>query len=185
MKLVGFGLMAGLSLLEIGCLAIPESNVQRETKPKTSVGYAGGVFSNSQSAIGIDKSDQGFGFGLINMTTRKEYLLPFYSWPFGEANMKPSARMIELPPAEYKISYWVIYDRMMNRISKKEIESSNTFTVKPGKIYYIGSFVTEEYTYDRHINWTWHGTSMTKLDIKTKFKEAYPEFPDDALEFTR
>jgi hypothetical protein len=74
--------------------------------------------------------------------------------PFGRARTLPNEvvdeiAVIELPPGEYRIAYWLYYStRDLEQITRGEISADSAsglpFMLAPGELVFVGSYVAGE-----------------------------------------
>jgi len=167
--------LLGGALLSLGC-ARPQPVVSASALPDPGSGYVVGLFSGVSSE---------FAFGLVETTTQKDYLMPFFTDRKLTTKHAPDqVNMIAVPPGSYRIAYWVTYDKLTKEISTRtQLNGPNQpspFAVDAGKIAYLGSYSTsQERSFSYNTTTFTYRVTPNRVPLSgflTLFKDKYPEF---------
>lgn len=159
----------------MGC-AMQKTVLPSGCTPDGKYGYVAGLFSGS--AINL-------GFGMVNTETKKEIIMPFFS---DEERIKreeytpEQVTMIKVPPGQYKLAYWVIFDGLIPKTRNfPDRQKPKAFTVNPGRVVFIGSYAAVKIPISN-----FGGRRITKYvispnrvnleEFEEKFKGKHPEF---------
>lgn len=155
-----------------GCVTL-QPTVVRDAKPTQGSGYLAGIFSSNKGF--------GFGLGLVNADTGADHVMPF-----GESTALPSSRegqvaMIELPPGNYRIGYWVTYATLTHqRSTKADIPAGHPlgrpFALAPGQVVILGSLEAETLLAYPKFHLTIHPRRISEQSAVAAFRESYPGF---------
>lgn len=109
--------------------------------PAASSSYVAGMFNREW-----ESGKTGFGLGIVNTVTAEEYVMPFGRTKTLPNDVVDEIAMIQLPPGEYRIAYWLNYTTgELEQISRTDIPadplSGLPFTLAPGEVVFIGSYV--------------------------------------------
>ncbi len=171
-------------LILVGCTFVkPVAYVQPTATPNKYNGYVAAIFSGD---------GQGFGLGVFNMESKIDYLMPFFKRSFGLKSHPDEVRVIEVPPGEYQITYWNTYDHLDNhQFNKTDLPdpAKFAFTVKPGRMTFIGHFKANQAGVDNYTSTTitWRVTPIptTKEKALALIKKSYDKFSIDSIDFSK
>ncbi|HYU09433.1 MAG TPA: hypothetical protein VEK77_08645 [Gemmatimonadales bacterium] len=162
-------------ILQLSACVSVQQTVRADAAPVPTAGYVAGSFTTDKGSA--------FGFGLVNTETGEDYVMPF-----GQERNMPSVRdnelgMIQLPPGNYKIAYWVTYATLTKqREVKKAIDNpvfGAPFTVAPGAVVFLGSFSTRtDFFPYRRAEWSFRANRISRREAKDMFAKTYPRFAD-------
>lgn len=140
-----FCIAAGLCVLMLsGCAsnrALVQPIMHSKQTPVLSSGYVAGMFTRK-----ADSRKSGIGLGIVNTATAEEYVMPIGVERPLPTDVTDEFEMIQLPPGEYKVANWLNYSTKDGElISKTSILSNSmsdlSFTLAPGEVVFIGSYV--------------------------------------------
>jgi hypothetical protein len=165
---------AAIVLLLTGCVS-PQSYVAPETAPSTTKGYVAGMFSGE---------GPNFGFGLVNIESKQEYLLPFYGQGFTIGAREERVRLIEVPAGDYVLEYWATFASLTNeRLTRKNFSPQKIITVKPGRGTFIGRYATSSQRIPRAIRYEIKTLNIAREDFLKALKTHYPKFNGEQIDF--
>ncbi|MBU1426161.1 MAG: hypothetical protein KKH12_13355 [Gammaproteobacteria bacterium] len=161
-------------------LPIMDSN---ET-PASSSGYVAAMFSRDWNP-----SKLGFGLGIVETATAEEYVMPFGVETGLPGSVADAFGMIQLPPGEYRIAYWIIYSGNNEEILSQtgispDAMTGSPFTVESGAVVFIGSHVAR---YDRNDSadggktWSVYHQQLTVPSVQKALSKSYPPFAAEPL----
>jgi hypothetical protein len=112
--------------------------------PAMSSSYVAGMFSREW-----ESGKTNFGLGIVNTATADEYVMPFGMERALPNDVVDEIAMIQLPPGEYRIAYWLNYStRELEQITRTDIAADSMsglpFTLAPGEVVFIGSYVARK-----------------------------------------
>ena len=115
--------------------------MEQGQSPATSSSYVAGMFSREW-----ESGKTSFGLGIVNTVTAAEYVMPFGRERTLPNDVVDEIAMIQLPPGEYRIAYWLNYStRELEQITRTNISADSMsglpFTLAPGEVVFIGSYV--------------------------------------------
>jgi hypothetical protein len=158
-----------------GCVA-PQQFIAPTATPNPNVGYLSGMFSGRGN---------GFGFGIIDVGSKKEYLMPFFDAHIIASTQEEQIRLIEVPPGLYRVAYWATYNGFNERTTKQNLPDrgeQSVFMVKPGRVTFIGRYkVSQESSFNR-IYFKVMPQKVSKDEFLSEFKISYPNFPADSVD---
>jgi hypothetical protein len=133
-------------LLLCGCASggLPlQPIIDAKQAPAPDVGHVAGMFTRDWNPGKL-----GFGLGIVNTATAEEYVMPFGVETVLPKKMTDELGVIELPPGEYKVAYWVTYSTASHeQLSITGIPpdslASAPFTLALGEVVFIGSLVAD------------------------------------------
>jgi hypothetical protein len=152
--------------------------------PSSDSGYVAGMFSRDWNP-----ARSGFGLGIVNTATAEEYVMPFGVETGMPHSVTDAFGMIQLPPGEYRVAYWLTYSAKDQEIlSQTDISPDSRgglpFTLAPGEAVFIGSHVAKfGPSAGSDGNKTW-SVSLQQLSLPTVQKalsKKYPEFVTQPL----
>lgn len=164
-----------------GCVSSPVFQPPLDSKqaPVTGSGYVAGIFSREWAPGRLD-----FAFGIVNVDTAKEYVMPFGVDTALPDSVKDKFGMIRLPPGKYRIAYWLSYSAK----DHKQLSRSDTladpmvgspFTLAPGEVVFIGSY-TARYGRtsgsDGNPQWAVHQERLPVQSVQKALITSYPLF---------
>jgi hypothetical protein len=170
---LGILTLSGCATSRLNIQPIMESN----QSPEASSGYLAGMFSQDW-----DPNKLGFGLGIVNVETAEEYVMPFGLETGLPGNTTDAFGIIQLPPAEYRIAYWLVYSSNGQEIiSQTTISPDSTiglpFTLAPGEVVFIGSHVARyERDADGNKAWFVHHQQLNLQSAKKALSKGYPLF---------
>jgi hypothetical protein len=175
--------LVAMMLLSACTIVSPEKFVKPSAITAfSSNGYVAGMFSGTGG---------GFGFDLVDVNSKREYLLPFFDPHYLIAAQDEEIRLIELPPGRYTISHWTVYSGLTNERTLKKAfgqpDQAQAIDINRGRVNFIG-----RYRADRDYVGSTRGSTITfkispvdirKDDFITKFKAKYPDFPLESVDY--
>jgi hypothetical protein len=131
---------------------------------------------------------QGFGFGIIEVNSRKEYLMPFFEKHLLNTIQAEKIQLLEVPPGTYRIGYWVTYDAATNlKSTKTDLPNkgkASEFEVKPGRVLFLGRYsVSQARTAYNTIGFEIIPQKIQKNDFVKAFQYSYSNFSPDSVDF--
>jgi TPR repeat protein len=150
--------MVCAALAATGCVTV-EQRVPKTAVPDLASGYVGGIFSKDTVA--------GFGFGLHEVNTGREYVLGVEEKDVG---------LIAVPPGKYRVAYWVSFALTHEQLTKQEIPASHplgrTFDVGPGQVVLLG-----RWSADRAMStYMLSSTRIAEAEAVAALRASYPGF---------
>jgi hypothetical protein len=149
--------------------------------PAASSSYVAGMFSREW---GSGKTS--FGLGIVNTATAEEYVMPF-----GRARTLPNdvvdeIAMIQLPPGEYRIAYWLDYSiRELEQITRTDIPADSMsglpFTLAAGEVVFVGSYVARKEQSDGSVQTRVRLQRLTLQSARKSLSNSYPAFATQAM----
>jgi hypothetical protein len=189
--------MARLSILTVAACALGalagcsfvalRSNVEKNATPVDRSGYVAGIFSSNYG--------EGYGLGLHNAETGEDIVMAF-----GERSALPTTRegqvtMIELPPGQYRVSYWVTYGTLTReRSAKKDLPEEHPlarpFALRAGQVVLLGwlsSDTSRSSSYngwarETHTTWRIAPEPIGRSEAVAKLLANYPAFKQAAVD---
>jgi TPR repeat protein len=159
------GLAAVLSavLLATGCVTA-EKRVPKSAAPDPGSGYVGGIFSKDTVA--------GFGFGLRDLGTQREYVLAFDS---------KDVSLIAVPPGKYRVAYWITFAALTHeKLTKKDFPANHplgrTFEVGPGQVILVGKWSAERELWLGGNTYRIVPAPISESEALAAFRAEYPGF---------
>jgi hypothetical protein len=166
----------------------PQPILPKPEKLSTTSGYVAGVFLGYSPGCGI---------GMINLETKKDYFMPFFSVDAATAltlvyykpiQHREQVHVMQLPPGHYRIAYWARYDFQYLRInSKTDIppysDGSYRFEVLPGKVVVLGRLESVEKTSYPVIEYGIVPRPISKQQFIGQVRRDYPNISIEALDF--
>ena len=159
--------------------SVPSRLCPKAAVPKSSHGYVAGIFSGKGN---------GFGFGIVDVNTKKEYFMPFFGIHAFLTDQGEQVHAIEVPAGRYRVAYWATYDPVLNeKTCKTDLPDKGPesyFDVKPGRVLALGKFnVSQELRNYRSIEFRVSPQTVTKQEFVVAFFAAYPSFADQPVDF--
>lgn len=146
-------------------------------------GYLAGNFSRKW-----DSNKSSFGLGILNTVTAEEYVIPFGKETDLPTDISDEYDMIQVPPGEYRIAYWITYsisEQVQTSRTDFPIDTvtSKAFTLDPGGVVFLGSFVPEmkNHEADGTRTWTIQHWRHTQRSAQKALEKNYPEFKAQPL----
>ena len=145
--------------------------------PAMSSGYVAGMFSREWGA-----GKTSFGLGIVNTATAEEYVMPFGVDTGLPRNVIDEVVMIQLPPGEYRIAYWLIYSsKEKKKISQTSIPpeslTGSRFKLASGEVVFTGSHVArEERNNGSEKTPSVHHQRLTLRSAQKALSSSYPAF---------
>jgi hypothetical protein len=146
--------------------------------PVLDSGYIAGMFSRDW-----DPEKLGFGLGIVNIETAEEYVMPFGVETGLPSKVIDKFGMIQLPPGEYRIAYWLAYStRKKEEIFQTSISPDSIdglpFSLMPGEVVFIGSYVARIERNNNPDDKTWdvHYQQLTLPSVQKALSKVNPEF---------
>lgn len=146
--------------------------------PAMESAYLAGMFSRKW-----DSSQSSFGLGLINIRTAEEYVIPFGRETTLPTNISDEFDMIQVPPGEYRIAYWIRYSiKEQAPLSRTpyppESLTARAFTLGPGEVVFLGSFVPDAVgrTADGDNLWEIRHWRLNQRSVQRALERNYPGF---------
>lgn len=151
--------------------------------PVMSSSYVAGMFSREW-----EPGKTNIGLGIINTATAEEYVMSFGRERILPNNVVDEIAMIQLPPGEYRIAYWLNYStKELEQITRTDIAADSIsglpFTLAPGEVVFIGSHVA------RKVRGTGNEIAQTKVILQRltlqsaqkAISSRYPAFATQAM----
>lgn len=152
--------------------------------PVTGSGYVAGIFSRDWAPGRLD-----FAFGIVNVDTAEEYVMPFGVDTALPDSVKDKFEMIPLPPGKYRIAYWLSYSAKDHKqLSRTDNFASpmvgTAFTLAPGEVVFIGSY-TARYGRtggsDGNSQWAVYQQRLPVQTVQKALVGSYPSFYSQPL----
>ena len=151
--------------------------------PAMSSSYVAGMFSQEW-----ESGKTSLGLGIVNTATADEYVIPFGTKRILLSDVVDEIAMIQLPPGEYRIAYWLNYSiRELEQITRTNISADSMsglpFTLAPGEVIFIGSYVARK----ERSNGTdgaqtrVHHQRLTLQSAQKSLSNSYPAFATQAM----
>jgi hypothetical protein len=148
--------------------------------PAMSSGYVAGMFSREW------QGKTSFGLGIVNTATAEEYVMPFGKARALPNNVVDEIAMIQIPPGEYRIAYWLNYStRELAQITRTDIAGDSMggspFTLAPGEVVFIGSYVAKKERSDGSDQTKVRHQRLTLRSAQKSLASSYPAFATQAV----
>lgn len=166
----GPALLLVVSLLA-GCTIVSvQPRVPVNAPPSDVNGYVGGLFDKDTVA--------GFGFGLQDQQTAKEYVLELEDNVVG---------LMAVPPGRYRVAYWVTWAALTGeRLTQQAIPRNHLFghdfEVKPGQVTFLGHWSADRLQHFRSSTYTLVPVAITEAEARDALHTAYPGFASEPVE---
>jgi len=152
--------------------------------PASSSGYVAGMFSRDWNP-----SKLGFGLGIVDTATAEEYVMPFGVETGMPGSVADAFGMIQLPPGEYRIAYWIIYsgndEALLSQTSiSPDSKTGLPFTLEPGEVIFIGSHVARydgNNSADGGKTWSVYHQQLIFPSVQKALSRSYPAFATEPL----
>jgi hypothetical protein len=137
--------------------------VIKEAKPATTSGYVG-VVVHKDTVVR-------FGFGILEQSTQKEYILP----------LNEGVSLVELPPGRYRVAFWETATTLgSERLTRKVVPETEPlggqFELKAGTVQMLGKWTTDR---EFHFGSNTFKIDQQELDVRSataSLIDAYPNF---------
>lgn len=176
---------AVLSILMLsGCATSRQSFqpiMESTQSPAMSSGYVAGMFSREW-----ESGKTSFGLGIVNTATSGEYVMPFGAKRILLGNVVDETAMIQLPPGEYRIAYWLNYStKDLEPITRTDIPADSVsglpFTLAPGEVVFIGSYVAKKERSNGSDQARVRHQRLTLRSARKSLSISYPAFATQAI----
>lgn len=149
--------------------------------PATSSSYVAGMFSREW-----ESGKTSFGLGIVNTVTAAEYVMPFGRERTLPNDVVDEIAMIQLPPGEYRIAYWLNYStRELEQITRTNISADSMsglpFTLAPGEVVFIGSYVAGKERGSGSDQTRVRLQRLTLQSARKSLSNSYPAFATQAM----
>ena len=152
--------------------------------PAMSSSYVAGMFSQEW-----ESGKTSLGLGIVNTATAEEYVIPFGTKRILLSDVVDDIAMIQLPPGEYRIAYWLNYSTTeMDQITRTNIPADSMsglpFKLAPGEVIFIGSYVARK---EQRSNGSEgaqtrvHHQRLTLQSARKSLSNRYPAFATQAM----
>jgi hypothetical protein len=171
--------IAILVVLLPGCVGL-QKVLDRDTPRNATSGYVAAIFTNTSTTLGRGHA---FGLGIVDAKTGADFVMPF-----GDQTSEPNAAIVELPPGEYRVAYWVTYARLTrSREGKKDLPDGHAlgrrFKVAAGEVVLLGALAANTSTSGSTSanvaftwNWTIQALPVRDSVARQKLASDYPNF---------
>jgi hypothetical protein len=147
--------------------------------PEPGFGYVAGMFSRDWCPAKL-----GVGLGIVNTVTAEEYVMPFGAESTMPRRVTDELGLIQLPPGEYRIAYWVTYstadhEHLTRTDISPDSESSAPFKLASGEVVFLGSHVAGNGQKDGAGGGNQWSVRHQRLSLQTAqkaFSRSYPSF---------
>lgn len=170
-------------LLLSGCASSNRLSIQpimdAKQSPATGSAYVAGMFSWDW-----EPGKMGFGLDIVNTATAERYVIPF-----GTETAMPSAAvdyfaLVQLPPGEYRVENWLTYSSKKTELMSQtgfmpDSMAAQPFTLAPGEIAFIGSFVArnvQNRSSDDISPWSVRQQQLSLPSVQKALSKKYREF---------
>jgi hypothetical protein len=140
---------AAISILMLsGCANNGRLTIQPIMEPRQSPAmsssYVAGMFSQEW-----ESGKTSLGLGIVNTATAEEFVIPFGTKRVLLSDVVDEIAMIQLPPGEYRIAYWLNYSTTeKEQITRTDISADSMsglpFKLAPGEVVFLGSYVAKK-----------------------------------------
>lgn len=150
--------------------------------PAMSSSYVAGMFSREW-----ESGKTSFALGVVNTATAEEYVMPFGTERTLPNDVVDEIAMIQLPPGEYRIAYWLDYSiGELEEITRTNIPADSMsgvpFTLAPGEVVFIGSYVARKERSNGSDGRTRvHHQRLTLQSARKSLSNSYPAFATQAM----
>lgn len=179
---ISLGFVATLCIVLLsGCASsgLPlQPIIDAKQAPAPDAGHVAGMFTRDWNPGKL-----GFGLGIVNTATAEEYVMPFGVETVLPKKLTDELGVIELPPGEYKVAYWVTYSTASHeQLSITEIPpgsvAAEPFSLASGEVVFIGSHVAR---YDLNQTWSVSQQRLTLPAVQKAISSKYSEFVNQPL----
>ncbi len=176
---------AALSILMLsGCATNRQSFqpiMESRQSPAMSSSYVAGMFSREW-----DSGKTSFGLGIVNTATAEEYVMPFGASRILMGNVVDETAMIQLPPGEYRIAYWLNYStKDLAPITRTDIPADSVsglpFTLAPGEVVFLGSYVAKKERSNGSDQTRVRHQRLTLQSARKSLSISYPAFASQTM----
>lgn len=155
--------------------------MEQGQSPATSSSYVAGMFSREW-----ESGKTSFGLGIVNTATAAEYVMPFGRERTLPNDVVDEIAMIQLPPGEYRVAYWLNYSTSgLEQITRTDIAadslSGSPFTLAPGEVVFIGSYVAAKERSSGSDQTRVRLQRLTPQSARKSLSNAYPAFATQAM----
>jgi hypothetical protein len=157
--------------LLVGCTIVSvQPKVPRDAQPSEINGYVGGLFDKDTIV--------GFGFGLQDEQTGKEYVLELEDNVVG---------LVAVPPGRYRVAYWVTWaaltgDRLTQQAIPRSHPFGHDFEVRPGQVTFLGHWSADRQMHFRSNTFTLAPVAITEAEARDALHTAYPSFATERIQ---
>ncbi len=149
--------------------------------PAMNSSYVAGMFSREWGA-----GKTSFGLGIVNTATAEEYVMPFGRERTLPNDVVDEIAMIQLPPGEYRIAYWLNYSTSeLEQIARTDIPADSMsglpFTLAPGEVVFVGSYVARKERSDGSDQTRVRHQRLTLQSARKSLSNSYPAFATQAM----
>ncbi|MBI5006509.1 MAG: hypothetical protein HZB95_05225 [Nitrosomonadales bacterium] len=174
-------------LLLSGCANTPKPMpiqpiMSAKQAPATDSSYVAGMFSRKW-----ELGKLGCGLGIVNTATAEEYVMPFGAVTRLSNDVVDEVAMIQLPPGEYRIAYWLTYSTDESQPITRTDVAADSLTGRPfktvaGEVIFLGSYETHrENDAEGKKVWTVHHVRITPRLAQRELSYKYPAFATQPL----
>jgi hypothetical protein len=149
--------------------------------PAMSSSYVAGMFSQQW-----ESGKTSLGLGIVNIATAEEFVMPFGTKRILLSDVVDEIAMIQLPPGEYRIAYWLNYStRELEQITRTNIPADSMsglpFTLAPGEVVFVGSYVAREERSNGSDQTRVRHQRLTLQSARKSLSNSYPAFAAQAM----
>lgn len=153
--------------------------IDSKQSPAPDVGYVAGMFSRDWNPAKL-----GVGLGIVNTATAEEYVMPCGVDTVLPKKVTDELGMIQLPPGEYRIAYWLTYStKNHEELTRTGIPPDSTasvaFTLASGEVVFMGSYVVnsgQKGGSDGGNQWSVRHQRLTLQSAQKALSNSYPSF---------
>jgi len=141
--------------------------------PAADSGYVTGMFSRDWGPGRME-----FALGIVNTATGKEYVMPFGVETLLPSSVSNQMTMIQLPPGEYKVAYWLDYStRDRQQLAGADMPSGSmentAFKLASGAVVFMGGYAARNSSGN---TWSVHYQRVTPQSVQKALANSYPLF---------
>lgn len=168
-----------LAIALTGC-ATGEKMIEPNSIPQQTSGYVGGHFT-------LHTPPRAAAFVLTNVTSGKEYILPFTRKTEFVAGHSETS-LVELPKGTYRATHWILYNSFWGpglagqeiKAEMKPSKFTEPFTITGGEVIFIGKFSADGRWAPGYFRSTmyghWEAERISEIDGKRLMTDSYPSF---------
>lgn len=145
-----------------GCVTV-ERRVPLDAPPAPATSYVGGLFHKETFV--------GFGFGLRDLKTGQEYVIPME---------KDAVGLVAVPPGRYRVAYWITFSLTKEKLTRKDVPETvplgRAFDVAPGAVMLLGKWSADREFGIAKSTFTIEQVRVRKQEAVAALLASYPAF---------